>query len=159
MPERPGILFIGRLRPRRACPGRKARRGSRRDGRSHCARLKEGLARGAGRSERGRATLRWVNDADGRARPVIRTARARAEGESGLCDGPGHRVLAVPRWGVGGGPDAGRGDLGRGARVGPHAGNGKRAAGKESRSGLGGLLAGFGFRFFFLFSFSYFKPN
>ena len=60
-------------------------------------------------------------------------------GASGLCAGPG--------------------DLGRGALVGPQAGKGKQAAGKENGPGLGGLLAGFGFRFFFLFSFSYFKPN
>ena len=45
---------------------------------------KKGLTRGPGVSERGSATLRWGNGADGWARPVIRLARARAEGASGL---------------------------------------------------------------------------
>ena len=35
--ERPGIPFIGRLRPRRACLGREAHRETRRDGRGRCA--------------------------------------------------------------------------------------------------------------------------
>ena len=46
-------------------------------GEDHGARLREGEDEsdsGAARSERGRATLRWVNGADGWARPVIRTA-------------------------------------------------------------------------------------
>ena len=46
-------------------------------GEDHGARLREGEDEsdsGATRSERGRATLRWVNGADGWARPVIRTA-------------------------------------------------------------------------------------
>jgi len=48
--ERLGIPFIGRLRPRRACPGREARRESRRARRGHCARKGTTLMRGPGQA-------------------------------------------------------------------------------------------------------------
>ena len=59
------------------------------------------LTRGPGASERGRAMLRWGNGADGWARPVIRLARARAEGASGLSGvgargGPGRVAWGRP---------------------------------------------------------------
>ena len=62
---------------------------------------KKGLTRGPGASERGRATLRWGNGAGGWARPVIRLARARAEGASGLSGvgargGPGRVAWGRP---------------------------------------------------------------
>ena len=64
------------------------------------------LTCGPGVSERGRATLRWGNGADGWARPVIRLARARAEGASGLSGvgargGPGRVARGRPGSGLG----------------------------------------------------------
>jgi len=48
--ERPGIPFIGRLRPRHACPGRKARRESRRARCGRGARNGMTLTRGPGQA-------------------------------------------------------------------------------------------------------------
>ena len=98
----------------------------------------------------------------GAGTPVRRRGRGTrgrpALGERGCWAGSG--CFAGPSWEVGRAGPWGKEKrpvreraLGRAARVGPHAGKGKRAAGKENRPGLGGLLAGFGFRFFFLFSF------
>ena len=63
--ERPGIPFIGRLRPRRACLGRKARRESRRAGRGRYARKGTTLTCGPGQAV---SEERGVGERRGRGR-------------------------------------------------------------------------------------------
>ena len=65
--ERPGIPFIGRLRPRRACPGREARRETRRDGRGRCA-----------TEEAGDGDDKWVRSVSGGAGDALAGAGRRA---------------------------------------------------------------------------------
>ena len=115
---------------------------------------KKGLTRGPGASERGRATLRWGNGANGWARPVIRLARARAEGASGLSGvgargGPGRMARGRGKgcWARALGWTT-RGDVGSGAWG--LAGPGKRKA--ELGHWVG--LVEFGFGLGFVSSFS-----
>ena len=142
--ERPGIPYIGRLRPRRACPGREAHRETRRDGRGRCARGK-----------------REVGD-DRWARPV---SVAGGDGEArAACAG---RARLLGRLGL---PDAGRAGRADWARASEGGGRGKDWAGGVLGPGQCGFWAGslsISFLFYFLkqtnmFEFIYkleFKPH
>ena len=134
---------------------------------------KKGLTRGPGVSERGSATLRWGNGADGWARPVIRLARAWAEGASGLSGVGARAEGASGLSGVGARGGPGRVARGRPGKrtLGPSTGldqawrRGLRRVGsswagkKEGRAGSLGWVSGVwfwaGFRLFLFYSISF----